>query len=169
MTALTVAVTGADARSGRSADLAWNTWRQHRFAIVVLLAAFVVSAVMLLATGLPTHAARDSYLLHHCLTVRNHPICARLRDQMGSSTWVLGYLPWLVGVFIGAPLAAREFDTGTYRFAMSQGVSVRRQLASKLIVLGTIVIAGSVVLGLLAMWRRLSYWGLPRYSAVVLG
>jgi hypothetical protein len=152
MTTLTTAVTGADTRSGRGTDLAWNAWRQHRLAIVVLLAAFAASAIMLLVIGLPTHAAHDSYLDHHCLTVRNHPICAHLFDQMRNSTWVLGYLPWLVGVFIGAPLAAREFETGAHRFAMSQGVSARRQLLSKLIVLGTIVVAGSVPLGLLAMW-----------------
>jgi hypothetical protein len=152
MTALITAVTGTDAGSGRGTDLAWNTWRQHRLAIVVLLAAFVASAIMLLITGLPTHAAHDRYLIYHCLTVRNHPICSRLFDRMRSSTWVLGYLPWLVGVFLGAPVAAREFETGTYRFAMSQGVSVRRQLVSKMIVLGTIVVAGSVPLGLLATW-----------------
>jgi hypothetical protein len=135
------------------APLVWNTWRQHRLALLGLLGAFVISAALLLATGLQTHAAHDSYLARHCLTLRN-PVCARLLDQMGTSTWVLSYLPWLVAVFVGAPLVARDFEAGTYRFAMTQGTSARRQLTCKLAVMAAVVLLGGALLGWLAMWGQ---------------
>jgi hypothetical protein len=37
-------------------------------------------------------------------------------------------VPALVGVFWGAPLLAREYDTGTFRLAWTQSVSRRRWL-----------------------------------------
>jgi hypothetical protein len=63
-----------------------------------------------------------------------------------------GVLPALIGVFIGAPLVARDFETDPYRFGLTQGVSVRRQLTAKLLVIGTIVLIDSCLLGLLTMW-----------------
>ena len=40
-------------------------------------------------------------------------------------------LPALAGLFVGAPLLARELEHGTYRFAWTQGVTRRRWLLSK--------------------------------------
>jgi hypothetical protein len=144
-------VTALTAVPAYRAGLVWNTWRQHRLLLIGLLGAFAASAIVMLAKGLPAHAAHDSYLAHYCLTARD-PICRRLLGQMGNSTWVLGFLPWLTAVFAGAPLVAREFDTGAFRFALAQGVGARRQLAVKLVSLGAVVVAGGVLLGLLAMW-----------------
>lgn len=137
----------------RRAPLVRATWRLHKLVLIGLLAAFVIGAIIMLVTGLQTHTAHDSYLARHCLTIRN-PVCPRLLSQMGNSTPVLGYLPCLVAVFAGAPLVARDFETGAYRFAMTQDADARRQLAGKLAVMAAVVLIGGALLGWLAMWGQ---------------
>jgi hypothetical protein len=134
-------------------SLAWVAWREHRAAIIALLAAFAGTAVLLLVSGLIDHAVYASYVSHRCLT-RLNPGCWQWMGEVTNGTWVLGFLPWLVAVFVGAPMVARDFDTGQYRFTMSQGVSARRQFAAKLIVTGAVVVAGGSLLGLLSMWYQ---------------
>jgi hypothetical protein len=153
MTTLTAPFGPGREHHAHGAGLAWVTWRQHRAAIIALLAAFAGSAVLLLVSGLIDHAVYLSYLSHRCLT-RLTPACWRSMDQVRNGTWVLGFLPWLAAVFVGAPMAARDFDTGQFRFTMSQGVSARRQFAAKLIVTGAVVVAGGSLLGLLSMWYQ---------------
>jgi len=50
-------------------------------------------------------------------------------------------VPALAGVFWGAPLVARELETGTFRLAWTQGVSRTRWLLTKLAVVGAGAIA----------------------------
>ena len=44
--------------------------------------------------------------------------------------------PALIGMFWGAPLAAHEFETGTFRLAWTQGITRARWLAAKLAIAG---------------------------------
>lgn len=155
MTSLSASASAGPARRPRRADLAWNTWRQHRLMLIGLGAVFAFFAARLLITGFPLHATYARYLLHHCVTQR-HPACGRLLSQMQAG-WVLGdkgvvVLPGLAGVFAGAPLIARELESGTYRLAMTQGVRPRRQLLGRLLLIGAVIAAGSCLLGLLTMW-----------------
>ena len=155
MTALTTAASPRTARRTRLAALGWNTVRQHRLALIGLAIVFAGFGLRLVLTGIPLHATYAQYLSNHCLTER-HPACGRLLNEMDAS-WVMRYggmavLPGLIGVFIGAPLVARDFETGAYRFGLAQGVSWRRQLVAKLLVIGAIVLIGSCLLGLLTMW-----------------
>jgi hypothetical protein len=71
-----------------------------------------------------------------------------------TATRILAVLPLLAGLFVGAPLIARELEFGTYRFAWTQGVSRRHWLLSKtaLLAAGTLVAAG--VASVLVMWWR---------------
>lgn len=133
MTSLAAPAAPRLARGSRRANLAWNAWRQHRMAIIGLLAVFAGVALLLVLTGVS------------------------LRRAHMSASWVIRYggmtmLPVLAGVFLGAPLVARDFETGSYRFALTQGVSARRQLASRLLLAGAVVAIGSCLLGLLVMW-----------------
>jgi hypothetical protein len=102
--------------------------------------------------GLHTHAAYASFPSQRCLTSR-HPICSSLAGQMGSDSWISGLVPWLTGVFAGAPLAAREFETGAYRFSRGQGVSGRRQLVATLVAAGVLRVVASSLLGALTTGR----------------
>lgn len=64
-------------------------------------------------------------------------------------------LPALVGIFWGAPLVARELETGTYRMVFSQSVSRGRWLTVKLAIGGGAAALGAGLLSLtLTAWAR---------------
>ena len=61
-------------------------------------------------------------------------------------------VPALIGMFWGAPLAAREFETGTFRLAWTQGVTRVRWLAAKLGIAGAAAIAAGELFTLMVNW-----------------
>ncbi len=69
-------------------------------------------------------------------------------------------IPALLGMFWGAPLVARELESGTYRLAWTQSVSRRRWLSVRVALVGIAVL---VVAGV-ASW--LVSWGLAPIVAV---
>jgi len=141
--------------------MAWVTWRQHgsqAFGALGLLAALVVAAVL---THLPIASAFDHDSLSACLPPAARTGCdiivPHFEGQFGglvTATRVLAVLPLLAGLFVGAPLIARELEFGTYRFAWTQGVSRRGWLLSKTLLLagGTVLAAGAA--SLVVMWWR---------------
>ena len=72
------------------------------------------------------------------------------------------YLPVLVAVFIGAPMFARPLETGTFRFAWTQGVGRRRLVATTLMVFVLELTVLSIPLGIVLsrLWFDLSpqFW-----------
>ncbi len=68
------------------------------------------------------------------------------------------YLPFLVAVFIGAPLFARSLETGTFRFAWTQSVGRRRLVATTLVAFILELAVLSFILGsvLSRLWFDLS-------------
>lgn len=143
--------------------MAWVTWRQHRpqlLAGVGLLAALALAAV---GTHLPIRAAYHRDALSGCLPPSARSGCdIILRHFQGEfDGWAaavrgLAVLPALAGLFVGAPLLAREVEHGTYRLAWTQGVTRRRWLLSK-----TALLAGATVLGGLAASALVMWWRSP--------
>ncbi len=66
---------------------------------------------------------------------------------------IIYVVPALIGVFWGAPLIARELETGTHRLAWNQSVTRTRWLATKLVIVGA---AAAVTVGLLS-WAVTSW------------
>src|SRR5262249_14725364 len=60
----------------------------------------------------------------------------------------------LIGAFIGAPLLAREFETGTWRLAFTQSVPRTRWLTVKVGLLGLVLVALMAVFGAVFGWYR---------------
>jgi len=50
-------------------------------------------------------------------------------------------VPVLLGIFLGAPVLAREFESGTFRFAWTQGCGRLRWAVSKLVLLAVVITA----------------------------
>jgi hypothetical protein len=141
--------------------MAWVTWKQHgsqALGALGLLVGLVVAAIL---THLPIASAFDHDSLSACVPPAARTGCdiivphfesqfARLVTGMR----VMAVLPVLAGLFVGAPLVARELEFGTYRFAWTQGVSRRRWLLSKtaLLAAGTVLAAGAA--SLVVMWWR---------------
>jgi hypothetical protein len=141
--------------------MAWVTWRQHRLHALGALGLLVTLAVAIVLTHLPIASAFDRDSLSACLPPATRTGCdiivPHFESEFGglvTATRFLAVLPLLAGLFVGAPLVARELEFGTYRFAWTQGVSRRRWLLSKtaLLAAGTVVAAGAASLAV--MWWR---------------
>ena len=65
---------------------------------------------------------------------------------------MLHVMPAIIGIFWGAPLVARELETGTYRIAWTQGDTRTRWLTTKLLVTGASAVAVAAVLTLITTW-----------------
>jgi ABC-type transport system involved in multi-copper enzyme maturation permease subunit len=146
----------------------WFTWRQFRAQAVVAAAVLAVLAVVLLVTGLNLASAYNSAGLNSC-----HLGCGSLAsqwlstlrggsyDQLFDAGIAVMYLaPALIGVFWGAPLIARELETGTYRLAWNQSVTRGRWTLVKVGVGG---LASVTVAGLLSL--MITWWASPIDSA----
>jgi hypothetical protein len=71
---------------------------------------------------------------------------------VGITEGVLQLLPALIGAFAGAPIIAREFETGTFRFAWTQGFGRTRWVVAKLAPLAVILAAAACPIGTLFSW-----------------
>ncbi|MFG2982286.1 transporter [Streptomyces sp. NPDC048258] len=61
-------------------------------------------------------------------------------------------LPALIGVFWGAPLLGREMETGTFKLALTQGVSGRRWFAARFGLAALFAVIAAVQIGALVAW-----------------
>jgi ABC-2 family transporter len=141
--------------------MAWVTWRQHRSQVVAMGALLVALAAAVFGTNLPIRAAYHRDTLSECLPPTSRAGCDIIvRHFLGQfDSWVtalrsLAVLPALAGVFVGAPLLARELEHGTHRFAWTQGVTRRRWLLSKTVLLAVATVAAGAIASLLVMWWR---------------
>ncbi len=135
----------------------WVAWRQFRSQAVVTLGVLAAFAVLVLVTGLHLRNVFDSLGGPHC-AVRSD--CTALSGHETPLADVLGpallAIPVLLGMFWGAPLAAREFESGTYRLAWTQSVARRRWLSVRVALVG---VAALIVAGL-ASWL-VNWWFAP--------
>ena len=103
----------------------WVTWRQNRIEGFVVLGILVLSSILLLITGLNmAHDFQQSglgdCLVHHKQTAVCGTLAKAFMNQYSpflpfASALVL--LPILLGVIVGAPLVAREFEQRTHQLA----------------------------------------------------
>jgi ABC-2 family transporter len=138
--------------------MTWVAWRQHRAQMLWGAAAIAAMAALLVPTGLGMAHTFSSSGLARCLVTAGGD-CGTLSDSFDRHYSGFGFLiplfmmaPVLFGMFFGAPLVAREMDTGTYRLAWTQGVTRRRWLATKLMVIVGSALAGAVSLAYLVTW-----------------
>jgi hypothetical protein len=140
MTALTT-----PARPGRNESprpvpwrqLAWVSWRQYRFALAGAVVFLGVLALYLLIMGLKIRSAYASVTSCHSA---NSQACQDAETLFENAYYitaevtaaVLQVVPVLIGVFAGAPILARELETGTFRFAWTQGAGRIRWTVARL-------------------------------------
>jgi hypothetical protein len=115
--------------------------RQFRIQALVGAILLALAATYLIHLGRGIHAVRDT---------------AQLQSQYGQTMLFLAagfcLVPALIGAFWGAPLIARELETGTHRLVWNQSVPRRRWLAVKLTVLGLASMAVAGTLSALLTW-----------------
>jgi ABC-type transport system involved in multi-copper enzyme maturation permease subunit len=138
----------------------WLTWRQFRTNAWVTLAALAALAVAYLMTGPHLFHAYTSSGLAACSTGCDNQITqfkadvnVDLLERLGDlGIAVMFLLPVVVGVFWGAPLIARELESGTYRLVWNQSVTRTRWLAVKLLGLGAVAVGTTGLFSLLVSW-----------------
>jgi len=141
--------------------MAWVTWRQHRAQLVGMGGLIVALAAAVVGTRMPIQAAYHRDALSECLPPTARSGCDIIVrhflnefDGWAAALRGLAALPALAGVFVGAPLLARELEHGTLRFAWTQGITRRRWLLSKTALLAAATIAAGAVASALVMWWR---------------
>jgi hypothetical protein len=159
MTALTIPARPGEDSSPRPVPwrrMAWVTWRQHRFALGGVTALLGALAVWLWLEGLHAHRA-------YATAADCHPAssgaCGALVGYFltyvstaQTVAIVLQAVPALIGAFVGAPVLAREMETGTFRYAWTQGFGRWRWTLAKLVPLGIAVAAAAGAFSLLFSW-----------------
>jgi hypothetical protein len=139
------------------------TWIQHRASLLIMIAIFGLVAAFMIVTGLSVHAEYAKYLSNKCSYFGSSPVnrgdCSNLGASLLHSLNILTIVdtfmhvvPILIAMFIGAPLVAREVESGTYQFAWTQGTPRSSWLTMKLLFLGVTVVVLAIPLGLIASW-----------------
>ena len=135
----------------------WVTWRQHRAQAIGTLIGLGAIGIFCLITGPRIVAAfRD---LQACLAVPGQD-CSLVHESFDQRFNALQFviplymvIPLLIGVFLGAPLIAREVEQGTHRLAWTQSVTRDRWALSKIgLVSGFALAAMALFAWIVTVW-----------------
>ena len=133
-------------------QMAWVTWRQHRAALGGVAAFLGAFAVYLWLTGLQMHHAEAAY----CHPAGSVGCAINFTGRYGETTIIVSIalqaVPALIGAFAGAPVLARELETGTFRYAWTQGIGRLRWTVGKLVPLAVAVTAVAGAFTVLIAW-----------------
>ena len=135
--------------------MTWLVWRQHRAQFYLGAALLAAFAVVIAITGVQVadqyHAAEAACAAgqgcRHLggLFLGSHAVGFLVISTLGA--------PVLVGLFLGAPLLAAEYETGTTQFAWMQSVTRKRWLTLKTCwMLLAAAVWGGVISALVTWW-----------------
>ena len=137
--------------------MAWVTWRQHRIALAGVLVFLGAWAIYLWLGGLRIHHAYAA--VAGCAAASSSACFENVSqfdftygDPALTSAVLLQIAPALIGAFVGAPVLARELETGTFRYAWTQAFGRWRWALAKLALLAVAVAAASGALSVLFSW-----------------
>jgi hypothetical protein len=132
------------------------TWREFRTHTIIAFGALVIVAVVLAITGanlahLYNTTVANCQANNDCSTATLAFLGTDSQLQAGL-TFLMVVVPGLIGIFWGAPLVARELETGTHRLAWTQSVTRARWLAAKIGVVGAGSLVATGLLTLMVTW-----------------
>ena len=141
--------------------MAWVTWRQHRTGLTSMVALLGALAVYLWLAGLQLHHA---YAAAIACRPAGSVACGELIDNLTGDNGfladglVLQAVPALIGAFVGAPVLARELETGTIRYAWTQGFGRWRWALAKLVLVAVVVAAAAGAISVMFSWYYQPYF-----------
>ncbi|MFJ3875994.1 ABC transporter permease [Streptomyces sp. NPDC090077] len=140
----------------------WATVRQHRGVLRALpvLVAAGLAAVAALRVWAGDPGSEGPFVF----PTRAHNLLRLCMEYAGTA---LLLLPLLVGAFVAGPMTARELESGTWRFALTQSTTPRAWLGAKVLVAGLASALGAAALVLVYRlgWTRVSStWQLTRFD-----
>jgi hypothetical protein len=137
----------------------WLAWRQYRVQVLVAAGLLALLAVYVSATGPHISHVFNSFA-HSCHPAGTcNPVTSnsvgKLTKFLPEMNDLVTLTPALVGMFWGAPLVAREIESGVVRLVFTQGISRARWLSVKLLMVGVgSAIAGGLVSLMVSWWAR---------------
>jgi hypothetical protein len=141
--------------------MAGVTWRQHRIALAGVAVLLGALAVWLWTIGTSLHNAYAAAVACHpassaacqdLVVTFNVSADNHFMGSKGPGGVLLQLVPALIGAFVGAPVLARELETGTFRFAWTQGFGRWRWALAKLVGLAVVLAAATAAFGALVSW-----------------
>jgi ABC-2 family transporter protein len=158
--------------------MTWVTWRQHRIEAAVVVTVLLLIVTVLVVTGPRLTATYQqtgmaayahggdgtcsiSIVLNSCWEAKYEFSLSIIELTAASYIPLLFFFPLLFGMFIGAPLVAREIEQGTHRLAWTQSITRRHWLLVKI---G--LIAGGIALPFLVTSVLFSWWREPITATV---
>jgi hypothetical protein len=135
--------------------LARVVWLQHRAGFLGFLVVFLAFVVAIVVEESGVSGDYATFVAAGCAAHQQMSLACNA--DAGALGWVefraigtaLCLLPLLVAVFLGAPLVARELESGTFRFAWTQGLSRSRLVLATLGLLAVGATTIGVLLGLI--------------------
>ena len=143
--------------------MVWVTWRQHRFALGGAAVFLGALAVYVWTAGLQLHHAYATATTCNPTSAACGDLIQRLDTDFNFANhllvggYVLQIVPALIGAFVGAPVLARELETGTFRYAWTQGFGRWRWTLAKLVLLAVAVTAAAGAISVLFSWYYQPY------------
>jgi ABC-type transport system involved in multi-copper enzyme maturation permease subunit len=141
----------------------WLAWRQFRAQAWVGIAVVAALALVFGITGVQLHNLADDSGYPGCITAG---LCHNFISSVNANglysvlypagTILIYVAPALIAIFWGAPLLARDLETGSYRLLWTQSISRTQWLTVKLLLVGAAAMITAGVLSLIVTW-----WSAP--------
>jgi hypothetical protein len=135
--------------------MAWVSWRQHRATLAGLVAVLGAAGLYLYITGL--HLRHEVIVFGEMFVANGSG-----KMEMTPTAALLQVFPALIGAFVGAPVLARELETGTFRYTWTQGFGRGRWAAAKLVQIAVAVTVIAGAFGFLFSWCYEPIIGVPQ-------
>jgi ABC-type transport system involved in multi-copper enzyme maturation permease subunit len=134
----------------------WVTWRQFRLQAFTALIILAAATIYCLITGFQMHHAYTTDLAS-CTAQNNCGTAFSQLQRHYNAEFMFAQVlvivaPAVIGVFWGAPLIARELESGTHQLAWNQSVTRTRWLTVKLTGVGLASVATAGLLSYLTTW-----------------
>jgi hypothetical protein len=136
--------------------LGWVAWRRYRATVVGAALLMGLAALYVVLRG---NAMMSAYQAAVTCTPQASAACHFAWDTFQSNYGTVGFfggvlvfIPGALGAFVGAPLLAREMETGTFRYAWTQGAGRMRWLLALLVPGAVGIAAVTAAYGALITW-----------------
>jgi ABC-type transport system involved in multi-copper enzyme maturation permease subunit len=147
----------------------WLIWKQHRRQFIILAAILALYTAVVIPTGLHFWHAYQ----HALATCSATSTCDLLTTQLFRSGWdsnlnpsqpgggvnvvvlLVVALPFLLGIFVGVPLIAREYSEGTNLLVWTRSISRHKWLTTKLVwTLVAVTLFTGIFAALTTLWSK---------------
>jgi len=151
--------------------MSWLIWRQHRIELLFVLATVCLCSAFLAFEHISLVGTYSDLGLGKCTSAASPACSSNLQAFANQFGWLYVGIYWMLllpamfGIFIGAPLIAREVESGSYRFVWTQSVTRTRWFLSKVVALIVGAILMTAALSAVISW---ALWPLTRVEGILL-